>query len=151
MKIKLIYLAFLALVLNSTFTSCSKNVEILVDSSKPQGAFTASKSGSIVEQNGTGSKGAIQIGLDTKNVQFVKFGSDFITNQATGTVSVYLSTSEKFKADPGMGNPDLRLLGIVSKNGEQYFIADPIVQSKFTHVILWCGTAGIPFGYAKIQ
>ena len=151
MKLKLLF--FLLITLSSTvfFTACEKEVEVLVDSSQPQGAFTASKSGTIVEQNATGSKGAVQIGTDTKSVQFLNLGTVFVTNLATGTVSVYLSTSETFKADPAKGNPDLRLIGTIARNGEHYFKTDPTVQSKFTHLILWCGSANVPFGNAKLQ
>ncbi|MBK8389500.1 MAG: hypothetical protein IPL23_09615 [Saprospiraceae bacterium] len=81
----------------------------------------------------------------------MKLGSDFTTVLATGTVSVYLSTSATFKADPGKGNPDLKLIGIISKNGEQYFKMTTAPEAKFTHLILWCGSANVPFGYAMLQ
>ena len=144
---------FLALAFSIvTIFSCSKDpVEVVIDSSLPQGTLTASKSGSIVEQSDTKSKGTVSLGKDSKGVEFLKFGSDFMTVLATGTVSVYLSTSPVFTASPGTGNPDLRLVGPVAKNGELYFKMDPTVPAKFTHVILWCGTAGVPFGNAKLQ
>ncbi len=135
-----------------TFLSCTKESdEVIIDSSLPQGAFVASKSGTIVEQSDTKSTGTITLGKDAKGTEFLKFGSDFATVLATGTVSVYLSTSAVFTASPGTGNPDLRLVGPVAKNGELYFKMDPTVPSKFTHVILWCGTAGVPFGYANLK
>ncbi len=134
------------------FTACKKETEeVLVDSNLPQGALTVSRSGSITEQNATGSKGAVQLGTDTKNIQFVKFGADFSTVLATGTVSVYLSTTKDFVADPANGNPNLRLIGIVQKNGEQHFKLDPNADAKFTHLILWCGSANIPFGFAELK
>ena len=82
---------------------------------------------------------------------FIKFGTDFSTTFATGTVTVYLSTTMNFTPDPGNGNPLLRLIGPVSKAGENYFRLDPAADVKFTHVILWCGSANVPFGYAKLQ
>ena len=133
------------------FTSCGKDKEIIVDPTKPQGAFTAAKSGAFVEQNATGSKGTAQLGTDSDGTQFLKFSADFTTNFATGTVTVYLSTSMTFTPDPGNGNPFLRLVGPVSKAGENYFRMDPAAASKFTHVILWCGSANVPFGYAPLQ
>ncbi len=142
----LITLAFLAL-----FSACTKEKEIIIDSSQPQGNFTVAKSGNFVEQNATGSKGAAQLGTDANGTQFLKFGSDFSTNFATGTVTVYLSTSMTFTPDPGNGNPSLRLVGPVSKAGENYFKLDPKADAKFTHVILWCGSANVPFGYAQLQ
>ena len=130
--------------------SCTKE-EVTIDSSKPSGNFTASKTGSIVEQNSTGSKGMVQLGKDESNTYFVKLGQDFTTVLATGTVTAYLSTSSTFKADPANGNPDLKLIGIVQQNGEQFLKLSSAPESKFTLLILWCGSASIPFGYAAMQ
>ena len=74
-----------------------------------------------------------------------------MTELGTGTATVYLSTSATYKADPGKGNPDLKLLGIVAKNGEQYFKLSAAPESKFTHVIIWCGSASIPFGNTPLN
>ncbi len=146
---KLIYLFAIAAF---TITSCSKDAEtITVDSSKPDGAFTVSKSGTFVAQNSTPTVGMAQLGTDSKGVQFLKFSSNFTTQFATGTVSVYLSTSMNFVASPGTGNPDLKLIGPVQKAGENFFKIAPSADAKFTHVILWCGTASIPFGNAEIK
>jgi hypothetical protein len=152
MKIKNLIL-FLAIGASSiSFFSCSKDaVETIIDSSLPNGAFTASKSGAITAQNDTGSKGTVSIGSDAKGTVFLKLGTDFQTVLATGTVTVYLSTSSSFKADPGNGNPDLKLVGIIAKNGETYFKLAALPEAKFTHVIFWCGTAGIPFGNANFK
>ncbi len=141
----------LSLTLMAALSACEKEVEVIVDPTKPKGVFTVSKSGTFTEQNATGSKGAAQLGTDTDGIQFLKFGSDFSTTFATGTVTVYLSTSMTFTPDPGNGNPLLRLVGPVSKAGENFFRLDPMAETKFTHVILWCGSANVPFGYAKLQ
>ncbi len=145
---KLIY--FIAIVATG-ISSCSKDNTITIDSSKPTGTFTASKTGTLVAQNATPTAGMAQLGTDSKGVQFLKFGTDFTTEFGTGTVSVYLSTSMNFVASPGTGNPDLKLVGPVIKAGENYFKIDPAAAAKFTYVILWCGTANIPFGNAKLN
>ncbi len=142
---------FLASLFTFCMISCSKDTEVLIDTAAPQGAFSVTRSGTIVEQNSTGSKGAVQIGKDSKGTDFIKFGSDFTTVLATGTVSVYLSTSNTFKADPGKGNPDIRLVGFITKNGEMYLKLNSAVESKFTHLILWCGSANVPFGNAELK
>lgn len=151
MKLNTLIIALFSMFAISGITSCEKEVEVIVDPTKPQGAFTVAQTGSFVEQNATGSKGAAQLGTDSKGTQFLKFGSDFSTSFATGTVTVYLSTSMTFSPDPANGNPALRLVGPVSKAGENYFVLDPVAAAKFTHVILWCGSANVPFGYAKLQ
>lgn len=134
------------------FSACTEPVEPeVIDSSQPQGDFTASIMGDFVEQNGAGSTGTASLGTDADGVTFLRFGSDFNTNLATGTVTVYLSTSDTFMADPGNGNPDLYLVGGVRNAGENYFKLDPVPGSEFTYVILWCGSAAVPFGYAQLQ
>jgi len=151
MKLNVMLIALFSLTSVVFFSACEKEVEVIVDPTKPQGAFIVSRNGTFTEQNGTGSKGAAQLGKDADGVQFLKFGTDFSTNFATGTVTVYLSTSMTFTPDPGNGNPLLRLVGPVSKAGENYFRLDPVADAKFTHVILWCGSANVPFGYALLQ
>ncbi|MFM2392243.1 MAG: hypothetical protein RLZZ546_220 [Bacteroidota bacterium] len=152
MRIKFFLFASLLAFATLSFQSCTKDpIETIVDSSLPIGAFTSARSGSIVAQSDTGSKGTATLGQDTKGTYFLKLGSDFQTVLATGTVSLYLSTSAMFKADPGKGNPDLKLVGIIAKNGETYFKLSSAPDSKFTHMILWCGTAGVPFGNANLK
>ncbi|MEL7339673.1 MAG: DM13 domain-containing protein [Bacteroidota bacterium] len=133
-----------------TLVACQPE-EVIIDQSLPQGTFAAAKTGTITEQNGTGSTGVVELGTDSESTQFLRFGDDFVTNLATGTVTVYLSTSDEFVADPMNGNPDLFLVGAVKSNGENFFKIAPQADSKFTHVILWCGSANIPFGFAALQ
>jgi hypothetical protein len=145
---KLIYLfAILALGI----TSCTKDaVTVTVDSSKPDGAFTKSKSGTFVKDEAP-TTGMAELGKDSKGVQFLKFGSDFTTNFGTGTVSIYFSTSNKYVADPGNSKGNLRLVGPALKAGETYFKLEPALDAKFTHVILWCGTANVQFANAPLN
>ncbi|MFN0175721.1 MAG: DM13 domain-containing protein [Saprospiraceae bacterium] len=151
MKLNALIITLFSLSSAAFFASCEKEVQVIVDPTKPQGAFTVSKNGTFTEQNGTGSKGVTQLGTDADGVQFLKFGTDFNTNFATGTVTVYLSTSMTFVPDPGNGNPNLRLVGPVTTAGENYFRLNPAAEAKFTHVILWCASANVPFGYAQLQ
>jgi hypothetical protein len=145
---KLIYLlAIVALGI----TSCTKDaVTTIVDSSKPDGTFTAMKSGNFVKDEAP-STGKVELGKDSKGAQFLKFGSDFTTNFGTGTVSIYFSTSNKYVADPGNSKGNLRLVGPALKPGETYFKLDPAIDGKFTHVILWCGTANVQFANAPLN
>jgi len=136
------------------FSSCEKEKETItetIDSSKPSGAFTASKSGTLIAQNGTPTAGTVKLGKDASGTYYFKLASNFITELGTGTASVYLSTSSTFVASPGSGNPDLQLVGIVKSNGEAFYKLASMPASKFTHVIIWCGSANIPFGNAPLQ
>ncbi|MEZ4884081.1 MAG: DM13 domain-containing protein [Chitinophagales bacterium] len=133
-------------------TSCSKDDDtITIDSSLPNGNFVSERSGSLTAQSGTPTAGTVELGKDEDNVNFLHFASNFTTELGTGTVGIYLSTSDTFMADPGSGNPDLILVGSVQGNGEQYVKINQTVPSSFTHVILWCNTASIPFGNAPLQ
>jgi len=133
--------------------SCSDDNEpVLVDNSIPQGAFNVQRIGPFVDQNGAGSAGTASLGTDSQGTSFLAFDQLFRTALATGTVTVFLSTSETFMPDPANGNPNLLLLGPVRNAGINFFrIPDGTNTSKYTHVILWCGSVGVPFGYAAIR
>ena len=118
MKIKVLFFALLSISSIALLSSCEKEKEVIIDSALPQGTFAAAKSGNFIEQNGTGSAGVAQLGTDENGTQFLKFGSDFTTNFATGTVTVYLSTSMDFMADPGNGNVSITPADV---NGEWVF------------------------------
>lgn len=130
-------------------TGCGE--EVIIDPTVPTGTFSVAKAGNFVEQNGTGSAGAVELGTDEDGEQFLRFGDAFTTNFATGTVTVYLSTSDTFTPDPMNGNPELILLGVTRTGGEQFFQVNPTAADRFTHVILWCASANIPFGFAELN
>ncbi len=135
------------------FTSCKKDdtTTVTIDSAQPNGAFTATRAGNFVAQNGTPTQGKAEVGTDASGVTFLHFASNFKTEQGTGTTSVFLSTSATYTANPGAGNPDLQLAGIVRKDGEVYYKMNGPIAAKFTHVVLWCASANVQFGNAKLQ
>ncbi|SFT37304.1 Electron transfer DM13 [Algoriphagus locisalis] len=142
----LFYVAFLGLV------SCSDdNDPVTIDPTRPTGTLSVARSGSFIDQNSAGSMGTASIGTDTEGKEFLQLSQDFNTALATGTVTVYLSTSSTFMADPGNGNPDLLVLGPVRMAGENFFaIPAGMNTAKYSHVLLWCGSVGIPFGNAPL-
>ncbi|PZV87209.1 electron transfer DM13 [Algoriphagus aquaeductus] len=142
---------FLLLIIG--FVSCSgEETPEVIDPTLPNGSLTIQRSGNFVDQNGAGSTGTASIGIDSQGTSFLAFNSVFRTALATGTVTVYLSTSGTFNPDPGNGNPNLLLVGPVRNPGENFFrIPSDADLAKFTHVILWCGSVGIPFGNARLQ
>lgn len=142
---------FLFLALTFFASSCSDDETITIDSSQPNGTLTVDRMGSFTAENGTPTMGTAELGQDKDNVNFLRFSNNFTTELGTGTVSVYFSTSSTFTADPGNGNPDLLLVGSVQSNGEQFFKLNQAIPNNFTHVILWCNTASIPFGNAQLQ
>ena len=141
------YVAFLGLV------SCADDKDpVTIDPTRPTGTFSVARSGMFMDQNSAGSMGTAAIGTDAEGKEFLQFSSDFTTALATGTVTVYLSTSDTFMADPANGNPNLLIVGPVRMAGENFFsIPSGVNTSKYTHVLLWCGSVGIPFGNAPLQ
>ncbi len=126
-------------------------VTVEVDSSLPVGDFTVARQGSLVAESGTPTMGGVELGEDTEGSYFLRFADDFTTELGTGTVAIFLSTSAVYTPDPANGNPDLRLVGNVEDNGEMFVKLDGEPEAKFTHVILWCASASIPFGNAELQ
>lgn len=139
-------------ILILAIVSCSDDdtAPVVVDGSLPQGTFTATVNGTFVMDNAPTS-GGVQIGTDSEGTQFLRLADDFSTNVATGTVAIYLSTSDTFTADPGNGNPDLQLVGNITTNGEHFFELNPEYDSRFTHVIAWCTSVSVQFGNAAIN
>lgn len=151
MKNRVFNYSFLLLACALMITSCSKEETVTIDSSQPNGTFTVARTGTLTAQSDTPTEGTVELGTDSDGTNFLRFGSDFKTELATGTVSLYFSTSDTFTASPGTGNPDLRLVGAVQQNGERFLKLDSAVSANFTHIILWCNTAGVPFGNARLQ
>lgn len=146
-SILLFYVAFLGLI------SCSGDTDpVVIDPTMPTGSLAVQRSGNFIDQNGAGSAGTASLGVDTQGKEFLAFNSAFKTALATGTVTVFLSTSATFTPDPANGNPNLLALGPVRMAGENFFaIPTGATTGKYTHVILWCGSVGVPFGNARLQ
>lgn len=145
--ILLFYIAFLGLV------SCTDdNDPVVIDPTQPTGSLNVLRSGTFVDQNNAGSTGNASLVTDSQGKEFLGFNEAFNTALATGTVTVFLSTSMEFMPDPANGNPNLLPLGPVRMAGENFFaIPAGMSTSKYTHVILWCGSVGVPFGYANLN
>jgi hypothetical protein len=146
-------LASLFLLVSFFIIGCDDDSDpstITINTAVPTGTFTASKTGTFVDQNTKGTKGDASLGTDVDGENFLKFDSDFATTLATGTVTVYLSTSNTLTLDAS-DNSNNKLVGIVQANGETFYKLASAPDSKFTHVILWCGSARVPFGNAELK
>ncbi len=135
------------------FAACGEDEKpVIIDSSLPNGVLTVQRTGTFVDQNASGSAGRASIGPDTQGTTFLAFNNEFRTKLSTGTVTVWLSTSDTFTASPGTGSPNLLLVGPVRNAGENFFkIPTGVDVGKYTHVILWCGAVSVPFGNARLQ
>lgn len=130
------------------FASCKKDettVSTPTPSDAPVGTFTAARAGSLTAQSGTVTGGKVEIGVDTKGTQFLHLVSDFKSDFHTGAVTLYFSKGATY-SDAGV-----KSVSLVNKNGEQFFKVTPSVSNDFTHLIVWCGVAKIPFGVAELK
>ena len=153
MKRKFVLLTSIFSVFAFVLIGCSDDSSetITVDTSLPVGDFEVERQGDLVAESGTPTQGTVQLGSDSEGTDFLRFSDDFTTELGTGTVGIFLSTSSVYTADPANGNPDLKLIGNVSGNGEMFIKLSGEPEAKFTHIILWCATANIPFGNAELQ
>jgi hypothetical protein len=102
---------FIAILTTLTIVSCSSDSEsTTVDSALPVGAFYSYKTG-----NCSNPQPKENWNWCRQSKYNLCTPCSLTTELGTGTTSVYLSTSNTFKASPGTGNPDLKLIGIVTK------------------------------------
>lgn len=149
-------LIFILLALPLFLVACDddETETMVIDSSLPQGELDVVSMGQFVAQSSTSTSGSVQLGIDTEDDSFVRLSENFMTELGTGTVTVYLSTTNEDLNEvfsPGNGNQNLKLVGIVQRNGEHFFKLNSSIDPKYTHVILWCASAGVPFGNAELM
>lgn len=106
------------------------------------------KSGALSNQSGAGTRGTMRLIKDASNKHFIELSDNFTTKFSTGTVTVYLSTSASLRLNEA---GSFLLLGLANKPGSHFFELAGNPDPKFTHGIIWCGAAGIPFGNAKLD
>ncbi|PZX51941.1 hypothetical protein [Algoriphagus chordae] len=106
------------------------------------------KMGTFTSQSGSNTKGMIDLVTDESGDFFVKLSDDFNSSFHTGTVTVYLSDSKNLTLSE---TSSFQLVAVVDAPGEHYYKLPNFPSAKFTHGILWCGAAAIPFGYAEFN
>ena len=149
---KIIQTLFLALLAVAVFTSCSDSGEMDPKDKTPDNeaptSFEVQKGGTLTAQSSTNTRGMFQIVKDDTGAYFVRLTSDFTTKFSTGTVTVYLSDSDRLNLSQ---SGSFQLVSVVGKAGEHFFPLASAPDSKFTHGIIWCGAAAIPFGFTLLQ
>ncbi|SFT37373.1 hypothetical protein SAMN04489724_0467 [Algoriphagus locisalis] len=118
------------------------------DAVEVDGPITVLRTGSLLAQSGTSTKGMVQLVEAKDGKLFLRLTEDFTSKFTTGTVTVYLSTSNRLKLAE---SDSFQLVSIVGKSGEHFFSLTGPPSSKFTHGIIWCGAAAIPFGFAELK
>lgn len=112
------------------------------------GPLQVLKSGTLSNQSGAGTRGTAQLVKDQAGKYFISLSENFTTKFSTGTVTVYLSTSASLRLNE---SGSFQLLGLANMPGAHFYELQGNLDNKFTHVIIWCGAAAIPFGNALLE
>lgn len=118
------------------------------DNGMVMGQVDVLRSGNLTAQSSTNTQGNVAIVKDKDGKYFVRLSENFTTKFSTGTVTVYLATSQTLNLE---SSSSFQLVSIVGKPGEQFFSLSGLPDAKFTHAIIWCGAAAIPFGFARLE
>lgn len=156
MKLSINYLLLISLLIFSSACTSPKDTDPIIPddisgasgSVKVTGVVEVLKTGTFTSQSGANTKGMIDLVSDEGGSYYIKLGSDFTSSFHTGTVTVYLSTSKDLTLSE---KESFQLVAVVNEPGEHYFKLANFPDSKFSHGILWCGAAAIPFGYASLM
>jgi hypothetical protein len=147
MKITIKNILILTLLLIGS--SCSDSMdELPANNVDVMGTFEIIKGGTLSSQSSTKTIGMVQIIQDNTGKYFIRLSDDFDTKFSTGTVTVYLSTSASLKLNE---TGSFQLIGIVNMPGEHFYELNEFPDEKFTHGIIWCGAAAIPFGNSRLD
>ena len=142
----------LLILIGTSLGSCSKSDDstpfIPDDTMSVSGDLDVIKKGTFTSQSGSNTNGMIELVTDEKGDFFVRLRIDFASRFHTGTVTVYLSNSSSLNlTEPS----SFHLVSVVDEGGEHFFKLPNFPDAKFSHGILWCGAAAIPFGFAAFQ
>lgn len=136
-------------------TGCKNDpAQPIVNNNGPVAPTTVLRTGTLTAENGTPTAGSVSVIRDANSDQWVNFGTDFTSSFATGTVTVYLAKSGSRIGDqrmlPPPPVPNILAVGFVTKNGAQA-LKLPGASAGFGYVVLYCETAEINFGNARLN
>jgi hypothetical protein len=143
---RLLLLAMLLLIV----VACHEEMgEAPIDNNvEVNGPLQVLKKGVLTSQSGTGTRGEIQIVKDKDGKYYLSLSENFTTKFSTGTVTVYLSTSASLRLSE---NGSFELVGLANMPGTHFYSLSGAPDDKFSHGIIWCGAAAIPFGNALLE
>jgi hypothetical protein len=146
LTLSLVVVLFIASCDSDTMKDADKMIP--ADEAEVTGPISVIKTGTLTAQSSTNTLGMVQLVTNSENKYFVRLTENFTTKFSTGTVTVYLSTSESLQLGT---SGSFQLVSIVGKAGEHFFPLTAAPDAKFTHGIIWCGAAAIPFGFAPLN
>jgi hypothetical protein len=134
--------------------SCSKD-DVNTDTGQnsgmnPDNVVEISKilEGKFTGQNGYKAEGTATLGKTSNGDHYIRLQNDFNASFATGSVTMYLSSSANLKlAD----NTTFIKLATINKKGTHDFKLASQPNASFLYVIVWCSPAAIQFGVAEMK
>jgi Electron transfer DM13 len=139
-------------------SSCTKTETVTEFSNAPIGETTVLKTGTITQQNTSGTpptSGTLSVIQDSKGTQFLKLSSSFTSGFSTGTVAIYFAkTNAEIKTQRAGGTTatNVRAVGFVNKAGEQFIVLNGAnLFTGFSFVVFYCETAEVNFGAAPLN
>ncbi|RSK49908.1 hypothetical protein [Hymenobacter rigui] len=147
------YLPLLGLLAAGS-TACSSHD----DAADPQPAavtdpatLTTLKTGSVVAQGGTSSKGTLLVARNAAGKELVRLNPDFMTEFHTGSVAIYLARSaDQIRVQRAANPANVLKVGVITQNGLQDLVYEGS-HAGFTHVVLYCEAAQYNFGAAELK
>lgn len=143
-------LSLILLMMSIILLSCDNMPDEIPmdDQAMVTGPLEVLRSGTLSNQSGAGTRGSVQLVKDQAGKYFISLSDNFTTKFSTGTVTVYLSTSPSLRLNE---NGSFQLLGSANRPGAHFYELQGNIDEKFTHAIIWCGAAAIPFGNALLE
>lgn len=144
-------LSMILVLMTALLLSCenmSDEIPMDDDMVEVTGPLEVLKSGTLSNQSGAGTRGTVQLVRDQAGKFYISLSDNFTTKFSTGTVTVYLSTSSSLRLNE---SGSFQLLGLANRPGAHFYELQGNKDDKFTHGIIWCGAAAIPFGNALLE
>ncbi len=116
---------------------------------------TVVRASSLSNVDGTPSAtGSVSIRTGADGKRFIYLGTDFAQEMGPGDTEVRLAmgggnAGEQLMADANSVSPSLGIIANGSEGEQLFEIPSSVDDTTFSHVIIWCPTAGVNFGVAE--
>ena len=119
-----------------------------MDTTAMDTSTTILRKGAFQPQNNYVAEGTASLKRKADNSFKVVLDENFRTSFATGAVTMYLSKAQRLNLSD---QSSFIRLAVINTNGSHTFDIEGSVSDDFTHVVIWCAPARIPFGFAALE
>lgn len=121
-------------------------------------SLTVIRSGVLANDGAGGApnaSGTVELGMDAGGGMFIRLGADFAQEMGPGDTQLILASSaDNVDAQRMRGDAVSPSLGTIPNGfsgAETYEIPSGTNPADFSHIIVWCPTAGVNFGAAELM